>query len=82
MNHCLPANGVSKTVDCANGVGSAWGGVTRVWFFNAALVLTDKSIFTVRVTNAFGATSGNGVRLGYQPLLTPAIYIQIFPKYA
>ena len=71
MNYCLPANGVSKTVDCANGVGSAWGGVTRVWFFNAALVLTDKSIFTVRVPNTLWATASDGVRFWHQSGLTP-----------
>jgi len=39
------------------------------------LVFAHKSIFTVRVANAFRATSGNGVRLGYQSLLTPANWV-------
>lgn len=70
-----PANGVTQAVDHAGGVGATGRRVTGVGLLDAPLVFAYKSIFTVGVTNAFWATSGNGVRLGYQPLLTPANWV-------
>jgi len=76
------ANGVAQAVDHASRVGTTGGGVAWVRLLHTSLVLAHISILTVGIPNTFGATAGDGVRLRYQPSLTPANWVSILVDHA
>jgi len=65
-----PADGVTLEVDCTNRPRPTRRWVTRVRLLDTSLALTNVSLLTVRVYDAFRLTAGDGVRVGDEARLT------------